>query len=67
MFAAARSVLKSFLNLLDKDIEPIYAEDRIGDIKHSLADITQARSWLRYEPEINLKEGLKRVAATVAT
>ena len=65
--ASIRQIFEVIADLLDKDIEPIYAEDRVGDIKHSLADITQARSWLRYEPEINLKEGLKRVAATVAT
>ena len=27
--------------LLEKDIEPIYVNPRPGDIKHSLADITE--------------------------
>ena len=44
--------------ILGKDIEPVYAEPRPGDIKHSLADISRARTF-GYEPEGNFKEELK--------
>jgi nucleoside-diphosphate-sugar epimerase len=50
------SELKSLLN---SKIEPIYAPPRKGDIRHSLADITKARTILKYNPQINLKQGLK--------
>ncbi|XZE34459.1 SDR family oxidoreductase [Pirellulaceae bacterium SH501] len=33
---------------------------RVGDVRESLADITQARRLLGYEPQIGLEEGLKR-------
>jgi len=40
--------------------EPIYAAERAGDIKHSLADISQAQEKLKYQPSVDFKEGLRR-------
>jgi nucleoside-diphosphate-sugar epimerase len=37
-----------------------YAAERTGDIKHSLADISQAREKLKYEPLVDFQEGLRR-------
>lgn len=45
-------------DILGKDIEPLYEEERAGDVKHSLADITLARDVLDYEPEYGFREGL---------
>lgn len=42
------------------DIEPIYAASRPADVKHSVADLSRARTDLRYEPSVLLREGLKR-------
>ena len=42
------------------DIKPIYEKERVGDIKHSLADITRART-LGYTPKYTLEEGLREV------
>jgi nucleoside-diphosphate-sugar epimerase len=39
---------------------PAYAEERGGDIKHSLADISQAEKHLGYKPKVNFEEGLKK-------
>lgn len=44
--------------ILGKDIEPVYQEPRPGDIKHSLADISRARTF-GYEPESDFKEELR--------
>ena len=47
--------LISMINeLTGKEIEPKYADPRIGDIKHSLADISKAKSF-RYNPGNNFK------------
>jgi UDP-glucose 4-epimerase len=43
--------------------EPRYAATRAGDVKHSLADISQARTLLRYLPEVSFEEGLRRTVA----
>src|SRR5882762_10351203 len=37
-----------------------YEPERGGDIKHSLADITQAQKHLGYEPLVSFEEGLRR-------
>ena len=45
-------------DILGKDIEPVYEEERAGDVMHSLADISLARDIMGYEPEYGFKEGL---------
>src|SRR4030095_10539054 len=37
-----------------------YAGSKVGDVRHSLADITRARHLLGYEPRVMVKEGLRR-------
>jgi UDP-N-acetylglucosamine 4-epimerase len=38
---------------------PVYREDRKGDVKNSLADISLARKMLGYNPQVKIKEGLR--------
>jgi UDP-N-acetylglucosamine 4-epimerase len=45
------------------EIEPRYEDFRAGDIRHSLADISRARTQLGYEPVVSLAAGLKRTMA----
>lgn len=45
--------------LLGKNIKPIYAEPRAGDVKHSLADIAAARNLIGFEPIVSFSEGLQ--------
>ncbi|MDQ2833202.1 MAG: SDR family oxidoreductase [Acidobacteriota bacterium] len=40
-----------------------YGAPREGDIKHSLADITRARTELGYEPKAHFHEGLQKTVA----
>jgi nucleoside-diphosphate-sugar epimerase len=42
------------------EIEADYREPRIGDVRHSLADISRARQLLGYEPRVGLSEGLQQ-------
>jgi len=53
------SMLQQINRAIGKDISPIYAEPRAGDIKHSQADITRAREHLGYEPKVSFEEGLR--------
>ena len=43
---------------LGKSIEPIFGPNRVGDIKHSNADISKARDMLGYNPQYNFEKGL---------
>lgn len=37
-----------------------YEPARVGDVKHSLADISLAKTLLGFEPQVNLEEGLRK-------
>jgi nucleoside-diphosphate-sugar epimerase len=37
-----------------------YAQERAGDVKHSLADISKAQQYLGYKPLVYFEEGLKK-------
>ena len=43
-----------------QDVTAEYLEPRVGDVRHSLADITLARELLNYESKVDLREGLQR-------
>ncbi|MFW6335972.1 MAG: NAD-dependent epimerase/dehydratase family protein [Phycisphaeraceae bacterium] len=45
------------------DLQPHFAEERAGDVKHSQADIAAIREALGYEPRVGFEDGLR---ATVA-
>lgn len=43
-----------------QDVTAEYREPRVGDVRHSLADITLAQQYLGYESKVGLREGLQR-------
>ncbi|MEG1620098.1 MAG: SDR family oxidoreductase [Eubacterium sp.] len=45
--------------LLDKNSAAIYGQERVGDIKHSNADINKARKLLNYNPSYSFKQGIE--------
>lgn len=51
-------IFYTLTNVLEKNIQPIFTEERKGDIKHSNADISKAQKALGYSPEYNFKRGL---------
>src|SRR5436305_308881 len=50
--------LKRLTGRIDAQAE--YRVPRVGDVRHSLADITRARELLDYEPRVGLEEGLRK-------
>jgi nucleoside-diphosphate-sugar epimerase len=44
-------------------LEPIYKEERAGDVRDSQADITRAKTLLGYTPIVSLEEGLRHTLA----
>ncbi|HYY58751.1 MAG TPA: SDR family oxidoreductase [Pyrinomonadaceae bacterium] len=59
-----RTTLNELLSVLKNltgrtHVEPEHREARVGDVRHSLADITRARGLLGYEPRVGLEEGLR--------
>lgn len=52
-------------DIIGSSVTPTYAAPRLGDLKHSLADISKARGDLGYEPNIHLREGLIRTVESM--
>ncbi len=50
---------------VSKDIEPVYESARSGEIKHSVADISKAKT-LGFEPDSNYKDDLIRTVESIA-
>lgn len=53
-----REMLKS--NGINHDHEPVYGDFRSGDVRHSLANISKAKSELGYSPSINVRDGISK-------
>ncbi len=52
-------VYYSITKALSVDMKPNYGPDREGDIKHSNADITDAREMLGYDPQWDFDRGIR--------
>lgn len=52
-------LLYSLSEILGRPIQAIHEPARAGDVRDSLADITQARKCLGYEPEVTVAQGLR--------
>jgi nucleoside-diphosphate-sugar epimerase len=61
--ASLLDLVATLNDILGTTIEARFGEPRPGDVKHSLADISRARSLLAYEPRVQLEEGLARAVA----
>jgi nucleoside-diphosphate-sugar epimerase len=55
-----KTVLECLAEFSNRAVVPEYQGSRVGDIKHSLADISKAERMLGYRPVIPFHEGLKR-------
>ncbi len=51
--------------VLGKNIEPKFAPDRAGDVKHSLAGIEKAKDILGYKVRVGFEEGLERTVQSL--
>ncbi len=54
-------IVKYLQEITGQKLDPIYQDERPGDVKHSLAEISKARKLLDYQPTINMRKGLERV------
>jgi len=49
--------------IVGTQLEPVYKDERAGDVRDSQADITKAKTLLGYAPIVSLEDGLKRTLA----
>ena len=50
-------------NILGKNIKPVYAKPRPGEIKHSFANIDLIKDKLNYTPEVVFADGMKKAVS----
>ena len=53
-------LFKYLKNVAGSNLAAIHGPERKGDVKHSLADISKAKSLIQYNPEISVEAGLKK-------
>jgi nucleoside-diphosphate-sugar epimerase len=53
--------------IVGKQVSVEYRPSRIGDVRHSLADITFARNVLGYQPKVGVEEGLRKTVESIKT
>jgi UDP-glucose 4-epimerase len=54
------AIIDMINNIVGKKIKPTYVPSRKGDVKHSLADITQAKKLIGFKPIVLFKGGLTK-------
>jgi UDP-glucose 4-epimerase len=58
-----KDLVSMITNLTNMKIEPVFEGARQGDVLHSLADISAARSLLGYSPRYTFKSGLQETVS----
>lgn len=62
------SLAQLVLNLFDlKNLRPIHAPPRVGEVRHSQANISAARTKIRFHPQYKLAEGLSPTIESLKT
>jgi len=59
--------IKLLNHILGVQVQPQYGPPRLGDVKHSTADISLARAVLGYEPVVSFEDGLRRTVEWLRT
>jgi len=47
---------------IGSDMEPEYADERLGEVQHIVLDAARARQVLGWQPTVDLRDGLRRCA-----
>lgn len=53
------NLVKTINRIMNKNIAPSYQKERVGDIRHSYADVTMAKTLLGFSPDYDVEKGLR--------
>ena len=62
-----KQLLETLQQIMNTSLKPTYADPRSGDIRHSYADMTNAKKLLRYNPKVSLRNGLTQLVKWYAS
>ncbi|RAW01309.1 SDR family oxidoreductase [Pseudochryseolinea flava] len=60
-------MVEALKRISGKQIDPEFGPERMGDVKHSRADISKIQSLLGYQPQVLFSEGLQEIYHWYAT
>jgi UDP-glucose 4-epimerase len=58
-------LVKTINAILGAQVKPLFSDTRVGDVKHSLADISKARKFLGYEVIVDFVEGIEKTVDSI--
>jgi len=59
-------LLAALQQLTGSKVPAIHGPSRVGDVRHSLADLGRARTLLGFEPQVSLADGLRRTVESLS-
>jgi len=59
-------LLAALQQITGSKVPAIYGPSRVGDVRHSLADLGRARTLLGFEPQVSLADGLRRTVESLS-
>ena len=62
---SVNDLVKLLGELLDREVKVRYVEEQKGDVRHTWAQISQARAVLGWQPRVNIAEGLRKYVDSV--
>jgi nucleoside-diphosphate-sugar epimerase len=57
---ALKDTVKILQEIMKKEVRVKYIPVQKGDVRHTVADITKARKFLKYDPKVGLESGLAK-------
>ena len=51
--------------VLGTNLAPIYRDERVGEVRHSQADLAKIRNTLGYQPKVSLSVGLEKMLKSI--
>lgn len=54
-------LIANLSSILGSGLSPVFGESRLGDVRHSLSDISKAGKMLGFRPSVSMREGLVRL------
>ncbi len=58
-------LLATLQQITGSKVAPIHGPARVGDVRHSLADLGRARTLLGFEPTVSPADGLRRTVESL--
>lgn len=59
-------LLAELQRITGSTVPAIHGPNRVGDVRHSLADLGRARTLLAFEPQVTLADGLRRTVESLS-